>query len=281
MDTILFKSRSGDLTVRRLTESLRAVNAAECDVLYIHTDMTFGLPAMKRGQVLAALLSCLESLKVQSLVFPTFTFSFCNNEIFDVRNSRTPMGALNEFVRRTGRGIRSADPLLSIYVLGDPLNLTNDLGPSSIGRNSSYDRLRNCGREVRFLFLGADMRECFTYTHYMEALLGVPYRYDREFTGTIVDGEKQWESRATLYSSYANCRLNPKAVVHDAMKRLGQLEIAPAGDGQICCFREQAAFETISDLLRKDRLCLTDGTFDPTIKDTAYNPARERIVSVR
>lgn len=281
MDTILFKSRSGALSMRQLTEALRTVNASECDVLYIHTDMTFGLPAMKRGQVLAALLDCLESLKVPSLVFPAFTFSFCNNEIFDVQNSHTPMGALNEFVRKTGRGIRSVDPLLSIYVLGDPLNLTDNLGPSSIGKNSSYDRLHNCGKEVRFLFLGADMRECFTYTHYMEALLGVPYRYDREFSGTVVDGEKQWESRVTLYSTYANCRLNPKAVVHDTMKQLGQLEFAPAGDGRLCCFREKAAFETISELLHKDRLCLTDGTFNPAIRDTTYNPAGERIVSVR
>ncbi len=281
MDTILFKSRSGDVGMRRMKEALRAADAAECDVLYIHTDMTFGLPAMKRGELLAALLDCLESLGVRTLVFPAFTFSFCNNEPFDARNSRTPMGALNEYARRTGRGVRSADPLLSIYALGDPLDLTENLGPSSIGENSSYDRLHKCGREVRFLFFGADMRECFTYTHYMEAIIGVPYRYDREFTGTIIDGAERREARALLYSSYANCRLNPRPVVYEAMKARNQLRVVPAGDGSLCCFREAAAFETISDLLHRDRLCLTDGTFDPAVKDETYNPAGERIVSVR
>lgn len=281
MNSVLFHSHKEEVNAGRMREALLDIGAAECDVLYIHTDMTFGLPALKRGALLAELLGVIESLGVATLVFPTFTFSFCNNEPFDVRNSRTAMGALNEYARKTGRGRRSRDPLLSVYVLGDALDLVDNLGPYSIGADSNYDRLHRCGKEVSFLFFGADMRACFTYTHYMEAVIGVPYRYNREFTGTIVDDGNVAPSRVWLYSTYANCRLNPKPVVHDAMRARGQLRTTAVGDGQVCCFREKDAYATISRLLAEDPLCLTDGSFDAGRKDTTYNAGNERIVSVR
>ena len=281
MKTVLFRSPSGDVSAPNLVENLRSIGAADCDVLYIHTDMTFGLPALKRGHLLEEMVGVLDSLKVGTLVFPTFTFSFCNNEPFDVQKSHTAMGAINEYVRKSGRGTRSADPLLSVYVLGDKLNLVDNLSEYSIGAGSNYDRLHTCGKEVKFLFLGADMRDCFTYTHYMEAVVGVPYRYNREFTGTIVDNGQEKLARAFLYSSYANCRLNPVPVVHDTMQKRGQLRKAVVGTGNICCFSEKDAFVSISDLLSENPLFLTDGTFNDAIKDTSYNPNSDHIVSVR
>ncbi|WP_291449059.1 AAC(3) family N-acetyltransferase [Desulfovibrio sp.] len=282
MDSALFHSARGVVTSSQMQASLRSVAAADCDVLYIHTDMTFGLPVIRRSQLLAELLNVIESLGVRTLIFPTFTFSFCNNEPFDVQNSRTSMGALNEYVRKSGRGARSSEPLLSVYVLGDRLDLIDNLSEESIGVGSNYDRLHHCGKNVKFLFFGADMRQCFTYTHYMEAIIGVPYRYNREFSGTFIDGGVFQKGRkAFLYSTYANCRLNPRPVVYDAMQKRGQLQIESIGNGIFCCFSEKDAHTTISELLYSDELCLTDGNFDPTINDTAYNVNRERIVSVR
>lgn len=281
MDNILFHSRTGNVSIRQVEKALQSVGAADCDVLYIHTGMSFGLPALKRGQLLAELLNALDSLGVGTLVFPTFTFSFCNGESFHVQNSPTPMGALNEYARKTGRGKRSIDPLLSVYVLGDTLNLVENFGPYSIGVDSGYDRLHHCGKDVKFLFFGADMRECFTYTHYMEAIVGVPYRYDREFAGTVVNEGKSLPSRVWMYTCYANCRLNPRPVVYEAMQKRGLLHMEPVGDGHLCCFHEKEAYSVISDLLHDNPLCLTDGNFDPSIKDTTYNPNNERIVSVR
>jgi aminoglycoside 3-N-acetyltransferase len=281
MNSVLFRSNAGDVSARQMKTALQSVGAADCDVLYIHTDMAFGLPAVRRRYLLAELLHIIESLDIDTLVFPTFTFSFCNSEPFNVQKSCTPMGALNEYARKTGRGTRSVDPLLSVYVLGDAFDLVDNLSEYSIGKGSNYDRLHHCGKEIKFLFFGADMRECFTYTHYMEAIIGVPYRYDREFTGTIIDDGKFRSSRAWLYSCYANCRLNPKPVVHDTMLKHGQLRMLPVGDGHFCCFREKDAYATISDLLTDNVLCLTDGSFDPAIQDITYNAGNERIVSVR
>jgi aminoglycoside 3-N-acetyltransferase len=281
--TTLFQSARGEVTNTEMLDKLKKVNAGECEVLYIHTDMTFGLPAkgLKRSEILAAMLETIESLGVKTLVFPTFTFSFCNDEIYDVQNSKTDMGALNEYVRKTGRGARSRDPLLSVYILGDKLNLVNDLGIYSLGQDSNYDRLHSCGKKVKFLFYGADMRACFTYGHYMEAIIGIPYRYDRVFTGSIIDkGVVHPDQKAILYTTYANVRLNPEPVVYNGMMKRKQLQIESIGDSLFCCFNETDAFETISELLHENPLCMTDGSYDDSIRDKTYIKSG-RITSVK
>lgn len=279
----LFHSAQGDVTNTFMVEKLREVGAADCDVLYIHTDMTFGLPikGMKRSEMLGALLEVIEELGVATLVFPTFTFSFCNDEVYDVQNSKTAMGALNEFVRKTGKGVRSLDPLLSVYVLGNPLNLVDNLSNSSIGIGSNYDSLHHCGKNVKFLFFGADMCACFTYGHYMEAVVKSPYRYDKLFGGTIIDnGVEHHGEERYLFSTYANCRLNHIPVVYNAMLAKNQLQMATVGDSIFCCFKETDAYTTISELLSENPLCMTDGTYDDSIRDTTYLK-NERIVSVK
>lgn len=281
MNDILFRSVRGGVSRQQIQEALLAIGAGDCEVLYIHTGMTFGLPVPRRKELLTALLDILESLKVETMIFPTFTFSFCNHKPFNVQESPTSMGALNEYIRKSGRGVRSSDPLLSVYVLGNPLNLVDNLGSYSIGVDSSYDRLHNCGKQAKFLFFGADMRECFTYTHYMEAIIRVPYRYDREFSGDVINGGISTPTAVWLYTSYANCRLNPKPVVYETMLGRGMLHMRDAGDGSLCCFSEKDGYDVIAELLRNDPLCLTDGTFDPSIKDTTYNPNNEVIESVR
>lgn len=279
----LFKSSNGIVTDYDIADALFSVEASECDVLYIHTDMTFGLPIQKRKKTLETLYSIIESLNVKTVVFPTFTFSFCNKEVFDSLNTPTKMGALNEYVRKNVKGIRTEDPLLSVYVIGDKLNLCDNLGNSSIGLESNYDRLHKCGKNVKFLFLGADMKQCFTYTHYMEAIYKVPYRYDREFIGTYTDNSAVLHENAKfkLFSSYGNTVLNPIPVVFNAMKQKNQLNIALVGDSSVTCFSEKDAYKTISELLDENIFCLTDGSFKESEKNEIYNKNNTYVLSVR
>lgn len=282
--TVLFNSKkSGDVTSDQLLEKLKKIGASDCDILYIHSNLNFGLPSLKRSFLLEEMYSSIEKLGVRTIVFPTFTFSFCNKEEYDIKNSFSKMGALNEYVRKNVDGVRSSDPLLSVFVIGDELNLIDNLSKESIGKNSNYDRLHNSGKSVNFLFIGADMRECFTYTHYMETVAKVPYRYNREFVGTIIDenGIRHENETRLLFSTYGNCRLNPVPVVHDTMNELKMLSESDFGDGHLCCFKEIDAYKVMLDLFDKDINFLTDGTFDLSKKNTVYNPNNEKIVSVK
>lgn len=89
-------------TEAEITEGLRSIEADKCDILFVHTDVAFGMPntTLKRKQYLDALYDSLLALNVGTLIFPSFTYSFCNNENYDVRNSKTSMGALIEHIRK-------------------------------------------------------------------------------------------------------------------------------------------------------------------------------------
>lgn len=276
----LFKSEQGDIGASDIRKALVNVGAQDCDVLYIHTGMTFGLPAIKRRELLGELLEIFKNLDVGTIVFPTFTFSFCNNEIFDPDNTPTPMGALNEYARKSGLGKRSEDPLLSVYVIGEDPGLTRNLSNFSIGLGSSYDKLHTCGKEVKFLFFGTDMRDCFTYTHYVEAICEVPYRYNRKFTGTIQKQGEEKETSVWLYSTYSNCVLNPVPIVHDEMEKRKMLHKEKVGDGSICCFSEKDGYKVLTELIGANPYALTNGSFNPQILDFNYNPSGTRVVSV-
>lgn len=280
MNQQLFRSDHGAVCTADIRDALLKVGAQDCDVLYVHTGMRFGLPSLKRKELLGQLFEIFENLDIPTLVFPTFTFSFCNSEIYNPATTPTSMGALNEYIRKSGLGKRSMDPLLSVYVLGDDLGLTDNLSEYSIGLGSSYDKLHNCSKNVKFLFFGTDMRECFTYTHYVEALMEVPYRYNRKFSGIICENGVETPSTRWLYSTYSNCILNPVPVVHDTMEKRGLLRKVNIGDGNLTCFSEKDGFKVLEELINADQYALTNGTFDPFVKDFNYNPSNIRVVSV-
>ena len=107
--TPLFISSNGKpITASILLSTLRSAKADECDILYIHSDLSFGAPnpGLKRSELLARLMDTIGQLGVKTIMFPTF--SFCNNEIFD-RKTPARMGALNEYAK-TPQAVRSATP---------------------------------------------------------------------------------------------------------------------------------------------------------------------------
>ena len=166
----LFKAADGSLvTQESLREALIKAGADKADILYVHSDMTFGVPnaALGRKGIIAGLLEGIESLGVGTIVFPTFTFSFPNGKDYDVNRSKTKMGALNEYARRIPEAVRSLDPLMSVAVIGDKKYLATGIGHASIGRDSTFDMIAR-EENVKFLFLGVHPRLCFTYTHYIE-----------------------------------------------------------------------------------------------------------------
>ena len=115
----LFSDSDGRIySAQDIYASLRDIGADDCDCLFIHSDVMFGspLPGFKRREYLGTLYQVVESLGVKHIIVPTFTYSFCNNEDYDVLESKTSMGAFNEYVRKLDGRYRTLDPLLSVSV---------------------------------------------------------------------------------------------------------------------------------------------------------------------
>ena len=74
------------------------------------------------------------------------------------------MGALNEYVRKMPNSLRSIDPLMSSVLIGDDNDIVTNILKSSIGTGSTFDKLHN-KKNVKFLFLGTKVGDCFAYMH--------------------------------------------------------------------------------------------------------------------
>lgn len=251
----LFKDGKGEwCTFDNVVQTLKSVGAHECDILFVHTDISFGKlnPELKRKQYLSYLYAALQELKVGTLVFPSFTFSFCNKEAYDVKNTRTSMGVLNEYIRTQPGVIRSIDPNLSMIAVGKQANLFDNIGKNSLGINSAYDILHK-SNNVKFLFFGAEIGECFTYIHYMEDILRVPYRFDMLFTGTIIDSVgNTYEDTYTLYAGCAGVKPGCSYYFEDYLIEKGLLQKNFLGNNPITCIAEKDAYREIKGKLESN-----------------------------
>ena len=260
----LFDSSSGEVTAKKFRESLLASGADESEILYVHSGLTFGRPAqgLSRTNLLDELVEAILSLEVSTICMPTFTFSFCNGMDFDVQNSRSQMGALNEHFRKRSDTHRSAEPLMSVAAVGEDLDLIENLGIESTGENSTFDKI-NKRDNVKFLFLGVHPGDCFTYMHYLEWKAKVPYRYNRDFTGTVTDNGASSIVTKELFVRYQGVVPNSASYTYgDLLQESGHLTRIMIGDSSISCVAREPAEDLYLELLEKDSNYFITDPFD-------------------
>lgn len=272
--TTLFDSPAGPVTDANLREAFVRVGADQSRVLYVHSGLTFGTPApgVGRRDLLERVLDVLRGLGVPTLCMPTFTFSFCNGTSFDRQRSRSSMGALNEHFRQQHDVERSLDPLMSVAAVGDDLDLVRNLGEQSIGRDSTFDKLAHRD-DVRFLFLGVRPGACFTYMHYLEWKANVPYRYDRDFTGDVIDDGAATTVTKKLFVRYNGVFASDTSFDYERqLLSLGHLSEASIGASSISCMERGVAERLYLDLLATDPNYFITEAFDPSRVDTEFHP---------
>ena len=254
MDKLFVDQTGKEYTTDDVCQVLKEIGADECDTLFIHSDILFGTlsKGLKRKDYLQALYDAVEQLHVTNLIIPTFTYSFCNHEDYDVRNSATSMGAFNEYIRKMPGRSRTLYPLLSLSV---PENLRETFSlpcDHSLGSDSGFDILHRM-ENVKFLFLGARLGNCFTYVHYVEKMLDVPYRFDMPFSGRIIDA-KGAVSEKTQYIHTACYGVRPADYYYfeDYLEQAGHLKKQRLGNLSAACISERDAYREIAGMLKKN-----------------------------
>lgn len=73
---------------------------------------------LPKNEFLQTILNCFFEVigKEGTLIMPTFTYSFYKNEVYDKINSKTKMGALNEYFRKQTGVKRTNDPIFSFAI---------------------------------------------------------------------------------------------------------------------------------------------------------------------
>ncbi|MEG1552188.1 MAG: AAC(3) family N-acetyltransferase [Kiritimatiellia bacterium] len=274
-NTSLFYTKDGaSVSADLMDTALRGIGADQTDILFVHTDLSFGMPNFKlsRSVLCSEILDVILGLGVKTICFPTFTFSFCNGVAYDVRSSKTPMGVLNEAFRKRADVVRSLDPLMSVAVWGQHMEIATKIGTHSCGAGSSFDILRKLSatQRVKFLFFGTRPHLCATYTHYVERCLDVPYRYDRAFTGKVTDINGVSEEKTFwLNVRYQGVKAFKDARLEEAMDSMGMIRSSPVGEAGAYILSEADLFNTTADNIRANANYMLDQPYDGT-KETAF-----------
>ena len=255
MNGLFYDSDNRLFSAEEIKKALLNVGASDCETLFIHSDVMFGRPAegFKRREYLGTLYDLVSGLGIKNIIVPTFTYSFCNNEDYDVSGSKTSMGAFNEYVRKLDGRFRTDDPLLSVSVPMELKDKFETVSNESLGVNSALDIIHGIDN-VKFLFLGAEMAECFTYVHYVEKMMNVPYRFDMPFEGNVIYPDGTVKRRTQIINTQCTgVKLPPKYdYFEDFMFEKGYLKKVRVGDKYIGCLSETDAYREISDSIKRD-----------------------------
>ncbi|MDC0253273.1 AAC(3) family N-acetyltransferase [Bacteriovoracales bacterium] len=185
-----------------LPSLLKKIGIKKGDEIFIHSDIARvpakNLPRPKKRLSLSDRLDCMmrnifsdiqEVIEEEgTLMVPTYSYSFCENKIFDLENSPSQIGLFTEYIRKKEGSFRSVEPIHSVCSLGgNSKSYVSEVSNCCFGKDSIFDRLYK--NNAWLVFLGTTMQPC-TMAHYVEQTTNVPYRFFKNFKGNIKIGDK-------------------------------------------------------------------------------------------
>src|SRR5450432_4197828 len=237
------QANPGAWTRDDLVRALRSTGLTPGDTVYFQVcSETLGPAQGADGErALAALLySALREAVGDhgTVVAPTYTFSFCRQEVFDPDATPTVPGLWNtftafpEFVRKLQGAVRSRDPIFSNAAVGPRAKeLLGSVPAVCLGEDSVHARLRRVGGKICILVVG--LYEAI-FRHYVESISRVPWRFDKLFTGKIrehgVERKEGWLYNVRIGAPNGN----PAGEALEALaRRTGVCRTAPVGSGEL------------------------------------------------
>lgn len=179
---------------QEIKEAYAKAGVSRGRVVLVKTDMRY-LGAFESGGRSAILnahlqaLADLVDLGLGTVVVSTDSMSVCNTDTpFDVHNTRSEMGVFTEFVRKQPGALRSRHPFKSHAALG--AHAERICGAvSRHGTGLETPKARMLELDAMYLSIGLEPRWTCSYVHHMEHLMGVPYRYTKEFVHPMLQDD--------------------------------------------------------------------------------------------
>lgn len=193
MSKILFTSSYGNVTDSGITQTLNELGIQPDDVVMIHSRLSaFGKLAHANDSpalIHSIIQAFLSAIPQGTLVVPTFSYSFCKLLPFNPKTTPSDVGALTNEFRQLDNSIRSHHPIFSVAAIGKLADeITHTPINTCFGKDSFFDLLVK--KQAKIVGYGTRLVESMTFLHHLEEIARVPYRYHKQFSGTIV-GHKQ------------------------------------------------------------------------------------------
>lgn len=246
-----------------IIEALMKVGIQNGDAIFIHSNMGFFGPAENINNLNDYCALFFESImdvigESGTLVVPAFSCSFFNNNVFDIKNTKSTTGAFSEYIRLLPNALRSIDPNFSVCAVGKSAEyFTSGIEPYTFGNKAFFHRFyESSGKICNFNFDSGS-----TFIHYVEKQLNVPYRYDKGFKGSIIDGNRTLELEFFHFvRALDDAASYPDFTKFDNYVKTNNIaKTANLGKGQIVSISAKDTFNTIKEQLSIDGSFLIKG----------------------
>lgn len=174
------------LSVGDLRNALDILKIKTGDVVCVHSQLfSLGKPLVGKEEFVETIVKVLQEIvgREGMLIMPTFSYSFCKNEVYDMNKSPSTVGLMTEFFRNMSEVCRTAHPIFSFALWGERKEEYLDIGPDAFGLDSVYGRMIQDGGKI--LMFGAN--KGYTFYYLAEEHVNVSHRYFKNFSGKIID----------------------------------------------------------------------------------------------
>ena len=250
----LYKYKDKKIYQADFVGALEKVGINKGDTIFVHSDVAvFGKPCtFDWNFLLGSLTNAIKETvgKNGIIIMPAFSYSFCNNEDFDVENTKSIVGVLTEYFWKQLGVSRTTHPIFSVGIWGKNKERFLNVGKDCFDDNSIFGKFHRANGKI--VFFGAPFQS-LTFLHYIEQKHGIPYRYIKTFKGKIKKGNKIYDDECTYLVRYLD-----KNVVTD-LSRLekhllnkGLMKEVKIGAGKILMIKADVLFKEGCKLLDKN-----------------------------
>lgn len=169
---------------KNIISTLKKLGLKRGDNVLIKSDLRYLGPYENQKKICEDLYKSIEQiidLKKGTIFVSTSSTYLCNkNKIFDIKFTKSERGAFSNFIMGLKKSIRSVHPFLSYTGIGKYAkfvcthNTHHGYGP-----NSPKDRMLRIG--TKYISIGLEPSKTCSFIHHVEMIMGVPYRYTKEF----------------------------------------------------------------------------------------------------
>ena len=160
--------------------------------------------------------------KKGNLIVPSFTYSWgkdSNTKIFDLKKTLPKTGVFPNFLMNKKKVLRTNDPMFSFLIYGKDRKKLSQIGNSSFGKNSLFEKINN--NKTYLVSFGLNKFDP-TFVHYVEEFFDrnfktINYRYLKKYSGYFGINKKKKQTFYSFSRKYKSnkfyCEKNIKRVL--------------------------------------------------------------------
>ena len=241
-----------------LLQALQKLGIAKGDTLYITGNLgNLGvIKGLTKTQIINTYYEVLKELvgDTGTLVVPTHSFALCNTDKpFSLSETPSETGPFTEYIRNLPSAFRQNHPFSSCSAIGRNARFicTNN-SKHVYGYQSPFDRMLRCN--AKFLSLGMPVSRNASIVHHTEFLMGVPYRYSKEFCHPVEVNGQITHHYYYLYVTYMDCDIerDKNQKIFDHFLQTYAIKTQTLGLNSLSLFDMNEFVDSTTKLMAKD-----------------------------